>query len=250
MADALKWVVGIVAVLAAVTAIGVTIEVSRRRHIRAFVQKHGGTFEPGTIMQGAPVPEGAPFDAWFERNPGGDVVGSAPPDDETITYRNVVRVRGDEASYVIALRSESRRDTKDELKSTSSLVCFVTLARSDLPQVHVFPAMKRVAWMDALLGSVPPAPVELPGVTPEFAKEFSVYPVPGTAAPTPEALDRLLDRTVQAELLARRKLVAGLDVRGNVVRIQAVNHAGDQPHEELYEASRKLAIIWAGKRRL
>lgn len=244
MSDTLKWVIAILALLAILTAIGLNIERSRRRKLLAFAQEHGGTFEPGPLMEGAPVPEAAPFDAPIVVSSTGDAGDDPPESRDEITYRNVVRITRDEASYVIALRRHGSESTKGEWKTTSHLVCFVTLARSDVPQVDVAGPMSD--WLLERMGASKPVKVELPDPAPDFSKKLEVRTAPGAPKPSPEALDRLLDRTVQAEL-AQGDLIAGLRVRGNVVRLQAVGTTGDDRHRELYEVARKLAKIWAGK---
>lgn len=248
MGDMLKWVIAIAALLAILAAVGLSIGRSRGRELRAFALEHGGTFDPGSLMEGAPLPEAAPFDAPIVVSSEGDAGDDPPEPKADITYRNVIRIPGDGASYVVALRRYGREDTNGQWKTTSYLVCFVTLAPSDLAQVDVFSAPVS-DWALKGMGASKPVKLELSAPAPGFAEEFEVRTVAGAAKPTPAALDRLLDRTVQAELAAQRNVLAGLQVRGNVVRLQAVGTPGNEAHRELYELARKLAKTWAAKSR-
>ncbi len=250
MADTLKWVIAILVLLAILAAVGLSLERADRRKLLAFAREHGGTFDPGSSMEGAPVPEAAPFDAPLVVSSTDDDDGDPPSSSTEITYRRVVRITGDEASYAVALRQERSSNTRGEWETTSYLVCFVTLARADLPPLEVFAAAPGGSdWALEAMGTARPVKLELSRPAPGFADAFELHIPAGAAEPTPEALDRVIDRTVQAELVAQRKLIAGLRVHGNVVRLQAVGSPVREQHRGMYEVARKLAIVWAGRSR-
>jgi hypothetical protein len=235
--DFLKLLLVLLVLLGIGTAIGLTVEWYRRRDLRAFAKQQGGTFEAGSLLSGVPVPEAAAFDA------------VARELDEKITYRNVTRIPGEPASFVVAQYHESSRGTKDEVQSDSYVVCLVSLPGAPLPQVHVYPPHRPPGWIEKAMGMPSPQrPVPIPEPIRGFAEAFEAVPAPGAGEIDPAALARLLPREVQQELLARSSLVVGLQVRGDVVRIQAASKATGFPHREVFETARRLAASWAAWR--
>lgn len=240
--EVLGLIIVVVALIAVGSAIGLTIEWRRGSDLRAFAREQHGTYEPGGILSGAPVPEGAPFDGGrFLLTAEGFSSGGRRPQDEP-TYNKVLRVPGDEASYVIA--HYSRRS--DE---ASGVVCFVSLARADVPEVDVLLDLPKEG-REELVAQAGPGALQLPDAVPGFGERVTVLAAPGTAAPEPRALERLFGQGVQSELLARADVLSGFQVRGNVVRVQARRRQLDQvAHREIFEIARRLASEWASATR-
>ena len=202
----------VLAFVALALGIGYGLERRRRRALRIWAEEQGGTFEPGEVE----LPEAAAFDG-----PGGE---------EKPLYTHVARV----STFVLARYYTSWKDARNNRKSSSHVVCFISRPGAAWPSVAVSRAMPN------LFGRPEPAKLAVPDATPAFAAAFEVR---GDA--TPEALARLLPRAVQEELLGNETLVSGLGTRGDVARLQAVGQlAGGYPHAKLYEVARRLAAAW------
>jgi hypothetical protein len=225
----LPWFLAAVVVL---VTIGYLIERWRRRDLEKWAVEQGGKFEGGGILDEIQIPEAAPFDA----NPGRD----------RITYNNVTRLERPEATYVLAQYYLQYLDTKNTAKSSSCVVCFVTLPAGNWPEVRVYrPMPDPFGLVDKVL---PETPVPVPGASPAFAAAFEARPVKGAAVPDPKALSRLLPDGVQTELLSNESLIAGLRVHGRVVRVQAVGQVTGYPHQKVFEVVRRMTAAWAPSR--
>lgn len=228
----LKTAVPIIAVVVVLLGVGISIEWFRRRSIAKWAQEQGGAFEAGGILDGVAVPEAAPFDA----------AGA------NITYGNVTRIPRPEASYVVTQYHRTRMNTKNESKSFSCVVCFVTLPSADLPPVHVS-FKSSMGKPGSFLGRPEPAaPLAVPESTPSFGERFEVTALSGAGEIKPEAIARLLPKEVQDELVASGDLISGVQVRGNVVRLQAISKQFGYPHEEVFKVAQRLAAEWTSKR--
>ena len=222
----------ILALVIVVSAIGYAIELFRRRSLQKWAQVQGGSFEAGGILEGVQVPEAAAFDTRMKK----------------VTYSNVSRIARPEASYVVSQYHTTWRGTKDELKSFSCVVCFITLPKADLPPVHVsFP--KHANILGSLLGMPdPPPPLKVPDSSTAFAEKFEVTALEDAGDVKPEALARLLPKAVQDDLVANEHLISGLLVRGNVVRVMAVGKEYGYPHKEVFDVAARLAAAWTASR--
>src|SRR5688572_370585 len=124
MKDYLKGLPWFLAAVAVLVAIGFLVEKRRRREIERWAVAQGGTFEGGGILDEVVVPEAAPFDA----NPG----------DDRITYNHVTRIVRPEATYTLAQYYNQWKDVKNTPKSSTCVMCFVTLPAGEWPTVRVF----------------------------------------------------------------------------------------------------------------
>lgn len=230
MKSFLKTTLSVIALIIVLSAIGLSIEWFRRRSIQKWAQSQGGTFEPGSLLGGLPLPESAPF-----HSEGGK-----------FTYSNVSRFVRPEASYVVAQYENRWQDFRNEWKTVSYVVCFVTLPSGAWPGVKVHAPMG--GFLSELIPrSEASAPLKVPEATPAFAAKFQVLPGPGAGEISPEALARLLPTAVQQELLAQESLIAGFQVRGNVARVAAVSRETGYPHREVFDAARRLGAIWGSR---
>lgn len=253
MSDDLKLTLAMGALLATVFAVGSTVglivERFRRRNLLAWAREERGTFEAGTFLGGAKVPEGAAFDR-----------------KDRVTYRNVTRISRSEASYVVAIYTRFDKDASDQVDSFSCVVCFVSLPGAKLPEVDVDHVRPHGHWPKQLKGLVePPAPLQIADPVPGFDEVFralrmsdvrqvyDVTEVDGVKKVTklveetvvpPDALARLLPRTVQTLLLAKSDLIAGFSVQGDVVRVEAVSKSASYPYREVFEVARELGEAW------
>lgn len=212
------WVVACVAVL---LAAGFGLEWFRRRALRNWAKEQGGTFEPGGMLGSVEIPEAAAFDG--ERKP---------------SYSHVSRISTPEATYVLAQYYHAYKDFRNNQKSVSYVVCFITLPGAGWPAVDVDRSVSGV--VGRMLGRPEAATLTVPGATAAFAAAFQVV-----GEGSPEALARLLPPAAREELLARETLIAGLKTRGGVARVQAVAPlAGGYPHREVYVVARQLVAAW------
>lgn len=221
----LKNALWILLLVAALSAIGLSIEWFRRRGLQKWALAQGGTFEAGGILKGVDVPEAAPFEGTSEEKP---------------TYHNVTRIEEKGTSIVLAQYHQTYKDIQNNVKSVSHVVCFISLPGADWPAVEVYPPFR-----SALLpGLAPerPAPLAIKEASPAFAAAFEVRALSGTA---PEAPARLLPAAVQEELLANEGLIHGLQARGRTVRVQAVGRPTGYPHQEVHAVAKRLAAAWA-----
>ena len=228
----LQTAASIVALVVVLSAIGLGIEWFRRRSVQKWAQELGGSFEAGGILDGVAVPEAGPFDAGMKK----------------VTYSNVSRITRPEASYVVAQYHSIFQDFRNQTKSFSCVVCFVTVPKADLPAVQVsFP--KRPIPCGSLVGLPnPPAPLPVPDAAPAFTERFEVRALPDSGPIATDAVARLLPRGVQDELVARESLISGLLVRGNVVRVMGVGEEYRYSHKEVFEAATRLAAAWTATR--
>ncbi|HEX7898599.1 MAG TPA: hypothetical protein VF950_12615 [Planctomycetota bacterium] len=188
MKDYLQNVAWVFLFVAGALAAGFALEWFRRRALRNWAKEQGGTFEPGSLLGSVEIPEAAAFD------------GESKP-----SYSHVSRIPTPEATYVLAQYYLGYKDVRNNQKSMSYVVCFITRPGADWPSVDV-----------------------------EVTGEGS-----------PEALARLLPPAAREELLANETLIAGLKTRGGVARLQAVVPlAGGYPHREIYAAARRLVAAW------
>lgn len=212
--------------------IGYSIEWFRRRAVQKWAEGQGGTFTAGTILGGTPVPEGAAFDQ-----------------KSTVTYSNVSRFRRPEAAYVVAQAHVIWKDIHDRQKSSSAVVCFIDLPGSAFPPVRVH---RRFTALEIARSVAPgleiPKPLTLAEAVPAFAERFEVLPLSDAGAVKPETLPPFLPKAVQDELVSSGELVSGLQVRGSVVRLQAVSQQFTYPHEEVFAIATRLAAAWTAKR--
>ena len=212
---ALWWVLAIVIA----SAIGLGIEWWRRRDLRKWAAKAGGTFEAGGILKDVVVAESTPF--------GGG------------SHSNVTRISTPEAAYVVATHYRVWSDLHNRQKSSSYVVCYITIPGKEWPAVRVHSAVP------ALIDRPGPSALPVPGATAEFAREFEVHALDGEAASSSEALAKLLPPEVQRELLANPTLIGGLQARGKVLRLQAVEQLAGHPHRDVYAVARRLVAQWA-----
>jgi hypothetical protein len=233
----LQSALSILALVAVVSAVGLTIEWYRRRALRTWAAEQGGTFEAGAFLAGVAVPEAAAF--------GGACGGEG---DGKTTYHNVSRFTRPEASYVVAQSHSTWKDMKGNVESSSQVVCFVTLPGGPLPEVSITPAPHAVARMGAaLVGRPEPATLKVPDATSDFEGKFRVLPRAGMSEVPPTAsLARLLPPSIQQELLARENLIAGLEARGTVVRLRGIGTLTGYPHQEILAAALRLGALWTG----
>lgn len=230
-----EWLKGLPWFLAAVvvlSTIGYLVERWRRREVERWAATQGGTFEGGGILDEVVIPEAAPFDA----NAG----------DDRITYNHVTRIVRPEATYTLAQYYHQWKDVKNTQRSSTCVVCFVTLPAGDWPQVRVFRPLSDPLGIRDMLQQT--SPVKVPGAQSAFAAAFEVHPLLGTPAPNPEALAKLLPSAVQTELLATESLIGSLLVRGRVIRIQAVDQLTGYPHPQVFEVARRLTTAWSADR--
>ena len=218
----LPWFLAAVAVL---IAIGYLIERWRRRELQSWAAAQGGTFEGGGILDEVAIPEAASF---------GTSAGS-----DRITYNNVTRIVRPEATYVLAQYYHQYLDTRNNRKSNSCVVCFVTLPSGDWPSVSVHRPV-----FD-LLGRPKPSPLAVPGAVPGFSA-FEIQPREEGTTPGPDALARLLPPAVQNELVANPDLISGLSSDGRIVRVAAVGQRTGYPHAKVFEVARRMAAAWSG----
>lgn len=220
----------ILAAAVVITAIGMTVEWFRKRGIRDWAKQQGGSFESGTLLEGLPVPEAAPFDF-----PGVKVV-----------YSNVSRFSRPEAAYVVSQYQTMWKTTKDEWQSFSCVVCFITLPGPPWPPVKIQEPDPNL--LAGILGrpAEQAAPIPVPDVTAAFSEALEVRPMSGGDTVAPESLARLLPKAVQEELVAQRGLITQVQVRGNTVRLQAVSQFAGFPHREVFEVAKRLGAAWAG----
>jgi hypothetical protein len=228
----LQTAASVVALVVVLSAIGLGIEWFRRRSVSKWAQEQGGSFEAGGILHGVAVPEAVPFDSGMKE----------------VTYSNVSRIARPEASYVVAQYHATWKDFRNEMKSFSCVVCFVTLPKTDLPAAHVsYP--KRPIPLGSLLGvPTPPPALPVPDAAPAFAERFEVRPLPDAGQIPPEAVARLVPRAVQDVLVAHESLLSGLLVRGNVVRVSGVGEEYRYSHKEVFDAATRLAAAWTATR--
>jgi len=221
-----------VAAIVVLSLLGLGIEWYRRRCLQRWAVAQGGTFEAGTLLEGTKVPESAAFD-------GGK-------GDESVTYSNVSRFPGPDVSYVLAQYEHRYKDFRNNAKTFSCVVCFITLPDPKFPEAHLSPNVFGTG-----LGYAPGAPpspkVTVPDAVPGFADRIEVRPVWGGKEIKPESLSGLLCREAQQVLLEQRDLISGLQVRGNVVRLEAVSHQFGYPHREVFDVARRLAAIWTSR---
>lgn len=234
MKEYLKNALPYLAAILILSAIGLGIEWYRRRGLQRWAQEQGGTFEPGSLLEGTKIPEAAPFDA----NLG----------DGSVTYANVSRIPKPEAGYILGQYEHRYQNTKSERKTFSCVVCFISLPGPRFPQANVAPVVRGTALAPLLGAPAAPAPVPVPGAVPGFADQIQATPMPGAPELKPEALSSLLTKEVQELLLEKRDLISGFQVRGSVVRLQAVSRQTGYPHQEVFEVARRLAAIWTSKR--
>jgi len=224
----LQTALSIIAVVLVVSAIGLSIEWLRRRSLQKWAQERGGTFDPGAFLDGVELPEAKPFDLGVEK----------------AKYHNVTRISRPEASYVVTQSQTMWKDTKSEWKSFSCVVCFITLPAPPLPTVRVsFPTRAPLLGRPA-----PAAPVRVADASPAFTEEFELRPLGEGGEPSAEAVARVLPKAVQDELVASRSLISGFEVRGNVVRLQAVSKQTGYPHQDVFACAERLVAAWTAKR--
>ena len=229
MKDYLKGLPWFLAAVVVLVTIGYMVERWRRRELRNWAVAQGGKFEGGGILDEVAIPEAAPFDA----NAGKD----------RITYNNVTRIERSEATYTLAQYYHQYLDTRNNQKSYTYGVCFVTLPQGDWPSVRIFRPMTDV------FGLVDrEKPVAVPGASPAFAAAFETTPLKDAPTPSPEALARLLPEAVQKELLSNETLIAGLHVHGRVARIQAVGQVTGYPHQQVFGVAQRMAAAWSQAR--
>lgn len=233
MKSFLQSTLSIVALVVVVSAVGLTIEWVRRRGLRNWAKEQGGAFEPGAFFAGVRPPEAAAFDGG-----GGD----------SITYHNVVRLERPGAAYVVAQCRTSYKDTKDNVKSSTCVVCFVSIPGGTFPSVSVYRPVHDFGFGRLLGMPEPPAPLRVGDPVAGFKERFQVLPLAGASETAPEALARFLPPAVQQELLSQESLIAGLQARGNVVRVQAVGQQTGYPHREVFEFSERLVALWSAPR--
>jgi hypothetical protein len=212
--------------------VGYSIEWFRRRSVQKWAEAQGGSFTAGTILAGTPVPEGAAFDQ-----------------KQNVTYTNVSRFKRPEATYVVAQSHVIWKDIHDRQQSSSAVVCFIDLPGSAFPPVRVH---RRHTVLEVMRSVAPgmelPKPLTLAEAVPAFAEQFEVLPLSDAGPVKSETLPPLLPKAVQDELVAKGELVAGLQVRGTVVRLQAVGQQYTYPHEDVFEIAKRLAAAWTAKR--
>jgi hypothetical protein len=220
------------ALVVVLSAIGLSIEWYRRRSLQRLALEKGGTFEAGGILDGAEVPEAKAFDGPASK----------------ATYHNVTRIVRSEASYVLAQGEYRWKGFRDEQKSVSYVVCFITLPGPELPSVSVsFPA--RAFLLGPMLGVPdPPPPLKVAEATPAFAEHFEVRPLKSSGATSADAIARLLPKGIQDEMVASRALVSGFQVRGSVVRLEAVSQETGYPHRDVFSCAGRLVAAWSANR--
>lgn len=221
----LPWFLAAVVVL---VAIGFLIERWRRRDLERWAAAQGGTFEGGGILDEIAVPEAVPFDTHWGK--------------DKVTYNSVTRIQRPEATYTLTQFYHHYLDTKNTPKSSSCVVCFVTLPDGEWPSVGVYRPV-----LD-LFGRPKPAPLAVPDALPAFTAAFEANLVGDVPAPSPEAMARFLPPAVQNELLANETLIAGIRGQGRAIRIQAVGQVTGYPHAKVFEVAQRMVAAWTAKR--
>lgn len=221
----------VAAAVVVLLGIGFSIEWFRRRSVQKWAESQGGSFTAGTILEGTPVPEAAAFDTNMKA-----------------TYSNVSRIQRPEASYVVAQYHAIWKDFRDRQQSFSCVVCFIDLPKGGFPPVRVGYRSTRPEFVKAILPETPgPAAIPLADATPAFHERFEVLPLSDAGPVKPESLAPLLPRAVQDELVAKGDLISGFSVRGNVIKLEAVQQQFGYSHREVFEVAVRLAAAWAAK---
>lgn len=229
MKEYLKNALPYVAAIIVLVIVGIGIEWYRRRGLQRWALEQGGTFDPGTLLEGTKVPEAAAFDALFA--------------DGSVVYANVSRIPKPEASYVLAQFEHRYKDIRNDQKSFSCVVCLITLPDLKFPEAYLSPNVFGTG-IGYAPGAPPVAKVAVPDPVPGFAEKFEVRPVWGGKEIRSEALSALFSRDVQRLLLEQKDLISGLQVRGNTVRLEAISRQFGYPHRDVFEVARRLTAIW------
>jgi hypothetical protein len=210
---------------------GMGVEWLRRRATRNWAESIGGTFEAGGLIEGVPVPEGAAFDAGLR--------------DDAYSYRNVVRVQRGGASYVVATYTLTTTFA-GKSKTRSHAVALATCPGRTFPPIGVSPPLAPFSPEFAKLAGFDPnpPPPEFPDLDERFAARFLVHTLPGAARPSSDAVADVFSDAVRERLLATEDLVGYVTLRGDVVRIEAIDRTVTYPYEELFALAESLVGAW------
>jgi hypothetical protein len=223
----------IVSTLVIVVGIGFGIERFRQRGVRKWAAETGASFESGGIIAGVEMPEAGAFDT--------------APGPGSVSYHDVVRVARDGPSYALAWVHRSGSDIRGQQRSSESLEVFVTCPGAAFPHVRTQTPADAVARRiaDAVLPARDrPAALAVPEASDAFRAAYEVHSVGEAEAPEPASLSRLFPPPVQAALVGAADLVASVEARGDVVRVQAAQTEIRRPYRELLALAESLAAHW------